>query len=378
MSSDLDKIPEINFVPKTVEEIQSSMIAAYEQEYKNQTGQEISLPAASRDRIMINTEAAFIYQAYQLIDYGNKMNLLKYSTGDYLDNLVAMLGVTRLQPQKAISRVRFTLSEAQQSNITILAGTRVSTANQLFFETSAECTISAGQLTAECDVVCTESGAVGNDCALGQINIIVDPVAFVSKVENIEVSQGGTDTESDDSLRLRAFLKPQSFSVAGPEKAYEYFVREYSQAIEGVKVSIPTPGTVDIRITLTGATLPTETFTEAVKASLVDKRPMTDNLTIQAPALVEYAVSGTYYISSADAKMEETIKSQVESALQNYIKWQSEKIGRDITPDKLISLVNVAGAKRLVLTTPVYTAVNKQSIAKNTAATLTYGGLEDE
>ena len=114
MSSDLDKIPEINFVPKTVEEIQSSMIAAYEQEYKNQTGQEISLPASSRERIMINTETAFIYQAYQLIDYGNKMNLLKYSTGDYLDNLVAMLGVTRLQPQKAISRVRFTLSEAQQ------------------------------------------------------------------------------------------------------------------------------------------------------------------------------------------------------------------------------------------------------------------------
>lgn len=378
MPSDLDKIPEVDFVPKTIEEIQSSMISAYEKEYLNQTGQSISLPAASEERIYLNTAAVFIYQGYQLIDNGIKMNLLKYSAGAYLDNLVAMVGVSRLEAKYAISKVRFTLSALQAEDITIPSGTRVSTANQLFFRTDADCLIPAGQQTADCTITCEKNGAVGNGCVQGQINVLVDPVAFVSKVENIEVSQGGADVESDDSLRLRAYLKPQSFSVAGPEKAYEYFVREYSQAIEGVKVAKTSPGVVDIRVTLTNAELPSETFLTGLKESLTDKRPLTDDLSISAPDIAEYQVAGIYYISSDDEKMEQTIKDQVESTLQKYQQWQSAKIGRDITPDKLVSLVNAAGAKRLVLTQPVYTVVNAQSIAKCTAAALTYGGIENE
>ena len=378
MSTELDKLPDISFVPKTVDEIQSSMIAVYEQEYEKQTGEAISLPAASRNRIILNTASAFFFQGYQLIDFSAKMNLLKYSTGNYLDHVVAFLGVKRLDAQKAVTKMQFTLSMAQDHNVAVPAGTRVSTANQLFFETDADCVIPAGQLTVECSVTCTAAGTAGNNCAPGQINVLVDPVPFVSKVSNTEMSQGGMGEESDDSLRQRAYLKPNSFSTAGPDKAYEYFVREYSQAIEGVGISRPSAGVVDIRITLTGGELPTATFCGAVKDHLDGKRPMTDDVTVQAPTAAEYAVQGTYYISSADASMQQTIQEKVEAALQEYLLWQSGKIGRDITPDKLISLVYAAGAKRLTLTSPSYAVTNKQSIAKNKSAVLTCGGLEDE
>jgi uncharacterized phage protein gp47/JayE len=49
-------------------------------------------------------QALRIHQILQYIDFSAKQNLLKYSSGAYLDNLAAMLGLERLPAQKAVSR----------------------------------------------------------------------------------------------------------------------------------------------------------------------------------------------------------------------------------------------------------------------------------
>ncbi len=89
------------------------------------------------------------------------------------------------------------------------------------------------------------------------------------------------------------------------------------------------------------------------------------------------------------------VQSAVTNAVNEYVAWQSGKLGRDIVPDELISRIIGAGAKRCVITTPVYTVLQDGTIptnydpdtdlpltvpqiAKCTSITLTYGGIENE
>ena len=66
------------------------------------------------------------------------------------------------------------------------------------------------------------------------------------------------------------------------------------------------------------------------------------------------------------------------AAVQEYILWQ-RKIGRDINPSKLVSLIMAAGAKRVDLTAPTYTQVGDAAVALLTGAVVSnYGGLEDD
>ena len=52
-------------------------------------------------------------------------------------------------------------------------------------------------MTVELSVLADVAGKVGNGYAVGTINKILDPLAFVSTVENIDVTGGGSDVESD-------------------------------------------------------------------------------------------------------------------------------------------------------------------------------------
>lgn len=65
-------------------------------------------------------------------------------------------------------------------------------------------------------------------------------------MENVTLSFGGADIESDDRLRDRIILAPESFSVAGPKGAYIYWAKTAHQNIIDVAVESPEPGTVNV------------------------------------------------------------------------------------------------------------------------------------
>lgn len=135
--------------------------------------------------------------------------------------------------------------------------------------------------------------------------------------------------------------------MAGPLSAYIYFVKQYSQVIEDVKPFRPSPGVVDIRLTLQGGELPEQAFINKIYEHLEDKRPDTDMLMIGAPTIALYDVDFTYYIPKSEQGRKAEIMANVTVATQEYIKWQNGKIGRDITPDMLTKLIVAAGAKRV-------------------------------
>jgi len=106
---------------------------------------------------------------------------------------------------------------------------------------------------------------------------------------------------------------------------------------------------------------------------------LTDNVQTNAPDTVNYDINLVYYISTDDSTSASTIQANVNTAIQDYILWQKSKIGRDINSDELKTRIKNAGAKRSVITSPVYTALTDTKIAiSSTNISVTYGGLEDD
>lgn len=373
-------LSDVDFVDKGIEQILADMIEEYEEAYFESTGKRKTLAPGDPVRIWLYSQALRIYGAYQLIDFSAKQNLLKYSEGYYLENVGARVGVTRLPASFAVCVQRFTLSSVQTSAVAIQQGTRVSPGNDLYFSTIVSAEIPAGATYVDVTCQCTTEGIVGNGYVAGQINILVDPIPFIESVENTTESQGGANLESDDVLSERIFLKPESFSVAGPKGAYTYFTQEYSSAIGDVSVTSSLPGVVDVRFILKNGDLPDTPLIQGVSDYLSDdtRRPLTDLVKVSAPAQVSYDINITYYIGKSNSFNVANIQTAVDKAVSDFKLWQKTKIGRDINPSELNAMVRNAGAKRVVVTSPIFVDLNESEVAIDNITTVTYGGLEDE
>lgn len=375
-------LPDISVIDDVdIENMKKEMIADYEKNYKEETGESITLYPADKDRIKLNVVANKLYQAYQCIDRGFKMNFLKYAYGDYLKHHGAMKKTFKQESRPAVTVLRFTLQETRAQATAIPAGKRATAGDNLFFATDDYAEIGAGNLYVDVHATCTQAGTIGNHYMPGQINGMVDKIPYVERVENIIESEGGSDEESDANFKERIFLAPSSYSTAGPEDAYIYWVKQYnSAAIGDVKVMSTEGGDVNIRVVLTGGILPSEAFltglTDFLESSAV--RPMTDKVIVSAPDVVEYNLDFTYYIGKSNKYNVETIQKSVEEAKDAYIAWQKGHISVDINTDVLVEFLRAAGAKRAVIRNPSYTVVQDTEIAVVANVAMIYGGLEDD
>ena len=83
-------------------------------------------------------------------------------------------------------------------------------------------------------------------------------------------------------------------------------------------------------------------------------RPFTDHVRMGDPEIVPYEVDLTWY-SHADSPVSAAgMQKAVEQAVQDYIDWQSAKLGRDINPSKLYQLLMQTGIKRVDLRAPSF------------------------
>lgn len=374
--------PEISFIDnRSIDDVRSEMVADYEKYMREATKQDIKLASASPHRMELYAAAAQVYQAMQYIDRAGKLNLLKYTYSDYLDNVALLKGTTRLPATAAYSTVRFTLSALRSSATGIPEGTRIAGPDRIYFYTTEYAEIPAGEISADVSVACIELGTVGNGFGTGELSTLVDPIPYIESVENVTVTEGGSDIESDEDFAERTHLAPSSYSTAGPEAAYEYWVRTYSAAIGDVKIaSEQQAGTVDIYFLMKDGGNPGD---EVIKGLLDylqngDMRPMDDLVNASAPESVSYSIDFTYWINRTDTARATAIQSAVNTAVEQYVSWQ-RKIGRDINPDELTAAVKLAGAKRLEIRNPVFTPVGKKSVAGlSSPPVIEYGGLEDD
>lgn len=366
----------VNFLGTDAETIRSQIITGFEQASGD------TLAAGDPRRLFLLSIADVIIQQRTAINLAAQQNLLSYAQGGYLDALGQLLAVERMAESKAVTTIEFTLSQALGSVYTIPAGTQV-TNGVVTFETDEDLLIPIGETTGEVSASCTVAGPVGNDYLAGQISTIVTPMTFVSGAQNTTITTGGADAESDPDFADRIRLAPNSFSVAGPEKAYVYHAKSVSPAIIDVKVNSPTPGEVDVYVLLTDGTLPTEDTLEQIEEHLSDEniRPLTDYVVVKAPTASNYEIELHYWINQEDSSKAAQIQADVEAAVEQYRLWQQTKIGRDITPGKLLQLVFAAGASRVddsKMKPAAWKKLEAMQVAQCTKVNVVYEGYKDE
>jgi phage-related baseplate assembly protein len=379
--NEIDNLPDISFIDGlTLEDIQSQMLSDFVEKYQEITGKKIQLSKSDPNRIIMLGCAQIIYQGLQNIDKGGKMNFLKYAYDGYLENMGALKKVTRNPARPAKVPVKFTLSGKREAATSIPRGTRVTAAYEVYFATVEYAEIPPGETEATVMAECTEAGSIGNDFAAGELTTLVDPIGFVSKVWNTQKSAGGTEVESDQNMAERIYLAPSSYSTAGPDDAYEYWVKDSNPDIGDVKITSPSPGVVDIRFVMSDGSVPDDAAILAVEAAVNQrgKRPLTDNVQVMKPEVEEYGIDVTYYINSSDSHAATAIQEQAEAAVESYKLWQASKVGRDINPDELIARLNDAGAKRAEVRSPSFRVIGETAKAQCAGVNIVYGGLEND
>lgn len=382
-----NKYPEIKFVDTDTETLVNSLITSYEKF----TGR--TLYPADPARLFILWIADIIIQEREIINESAKQNVPRYAEGDYLDSLAEIFKDTeRLQAQPAQTVLRFYISALQPSAQTVPKGTRATIDGEITFETIEAATIKPGEWYTDIAAKCITTeinpntgkevtiGERGNGFIPGQISEIVDLFPFFEKVENITTTNGGANRESDKAFYERLRDSMESFSTAGPYGAYVYWAKTASAKITDVKPTSPEPGVVDIRVLLENGEIPDAQMIQLVKDTVTaDKvRPFTDYVEVSAPDIIKYNIDVTYYIPAPSENSSLIIQQNVTKALNDYKKWQSEKMGRDINPSKLGELLMNAGIKRVEIKSPVFTQIEDNAVAILNSETVIYGGVEDE
>ncbi|MCD7918652.1 MAG: baseplate J/gp47 family protein [Clostridiales bacterium] len=373
--ADEREFPDVEFVDTDTETIANELVEQYE------TAAGRSLGEADPVYLLTMWAAAILSQERSLMNIAAKRNLPRYAEGDYLDSLAEIFyNVERQAATPANVTLCFTLSEAQDEDVTIPEGTEATADLELLFATTEDLVIAAGDLSGEVTAECDTDGTAGNGIKVGKITYLVDQIAYVASVTNTTVSAGGADEETDDELYERMKESYEAYSTAGTVGAYEYHAKTYNAAVADVKVTSPSEGEVLVVILLDDGAIPDEdTLADMEEYLSSDEiRPLTDHVTVQAPETVPFTVDLTYYTSTATDESTGSVESAVEEAVENYITWQTAALSRNINPSKLIQLVMDAGAESVEVTSPVYTQVDDDSVAQLSGeASITYGGDQE-
>ncbi|GMO03639.1 baseplate J/gp47 family protein [Lachnoanaerobaculum sp. JCM 36186] len=373
--------PEISFIKNyTMEKLADDMVSWFKEKYKELTGKDIVLGKADERRIILLAGAYFIYQGYMYMDDAGKMGLLKYSRGEYLENLGAIKHIHRKPAAGSTTTIRFAMKSKRTSAIGIPKGTRVTAGDNVYFATDEYSEIPAGSLSVDIPATCTSVGQMTNNYDIGDLNTLVDIIAFIDEAKNITKPEGGADIESDESLRQRIYMAPAAYSSAGSADSYEYFVRQFYTGVSSVRITSPSPRVVRVRYLLENGAIPESESIARLKEYLSSPsiKPLTDSIEVLAPVKKTYSINITYYVNSSDQSRAANIQLNVVAAINDYINWQKSEIGRDINPDVLRQKILNAGAKRVDITSPVFTIVDEDSVASLEAQSVTYGGLEND
>ncbi|HYE80884.1 MAG TPA: baseplate J/gp47 family protein [Clostridia bacterium] len=370
---------DIKFVEVDALAIQNDMISQFEVALG-----ETLYPGDER-RIFLLQHTPVIVGLKNDINETGKQNLLRYARGENLDALG--YNTPRLKAQNAIVTLKWTLSAAQIAPVTIAAGKRGSPDGVLFFANKVDCVVPAGQIEGTVIAEAVKTGPQYNGFVPGQINKIIDSTPYVISVTNIDESAGGADIEPDDDgvnvwsgYRERIRLSSDSYSTAGPEGGYIYWAKTADINIADVGILSPAPLEIVVVVLMKDGELPAQSVLDTVLAAVTPKnrRPMSDLVTAAAATVDTYNINLTYYISAERNAEEAVIRSLIEDdggSIDQYIAWQHAKLKRAVNPDTLKNLMLVAGAFRVDITSPVYTAVAEGHVAKAGTINVVYGGL---
>jgi phage-related baseplate assembly protein len=324
--------------------IRESMIAFYE----GVTGRTLQ-PA----EVEILLFGAFAYrETVHKADCNNAalQNLAPFSTFPVLDFLAKNVGIKQRNPaQSARTTINFVLNNTHPDMV-IEAGTRASHIDgSPVFAVIEDTFVPNG--TDDIDILCeaTDPGTFANGYSAGTITELIDPFTDFISCENTDTTAGGSEEETDEQLRERIYVAPDSFAACGPVDAYKFHALSAHPTIIDVRVEMPEigkayPPSGTVAIYPLTDTVPTPAVVLAAVTAACNgesARPGTDTVVVTAPTAVNYSIVAalTLYKGADD----ESVLSLVNDALTAFTQQKAKKLGQDIVKNQVERLCIVDG-----------------------------------
>ncbi|MDW4498770.1 baseplate J/gp47 family protein [Sulfitobacter sp. D35] len=164
----------------------------------------------ARETARVHAELEGVYRA----------GFLDTATGRALDNVVALLGVTRVPGGRAVTEVRFQRDDAATGAITIPQGTRIIDAEvTVEYETVEPVTMTPAQKRISVEARDVEPG--NSPVGAEVLTLLPIPIAGIVSVTNPAPAARGAEAERDAELRdrARAFLQGSERGTLGALRA---------------------------------------------------------------------------------------------------------------------------------------------------------------
>ncbi|MBA9027509.1 baseplate J/gp47 family protein [Peribacillus huizhouensis] len=292
------------FEDKTAELLHAAMLVSVDDSLDKREGSvvhDMTYPAAIE-----------LAHAYVELDSVLGLGFAETTEGIYLDLRAGEFGVARKQELKAQGSVTLT----GPADMLVPSGTRVQTAQDVFFETLADVLLSGGTATVEAEA---ELGGVGGNVAAGTISALAPgPLYGVVTVTNSQAFSGGVDTEDDHSLLQRLKDRVQRPSTSGNANHYRQWALEVS-GVGDVKVYPVWNGgnTVKVVLLSTSRRAPDQVVIDAATANIESNRPVGPIVTVVGASELAINVSAT--LTLEDGADLEDVSAQFSEALANYL-----------------------------------------------------------
>ncbi len=248
------------------------------------------------------------------INYIISNNYLEYSSGEYLDELVALIGIKRFKGSSPLAKA---IIEAK-SQTTLVKGTKFVSQDGATAYVLDDYQLNSGK---------NEIILIGDKEGEWQCNILEINNPLISQVTIKEPFTIYEKSESDDALRTRFINALSSFSTAGSASSYTHF--STISGVKKVKAINKEAGVVEI--IYYGDNDGLETL---IKQNLEGNTPLTDKVLIRKANIItlDLIVNLTLDIKANFALIQSQIINNIKTSFSNL------NIGEAISNNKLISL----------------------------------------
>lgn len=184
--------------------------------------------------------------------------------------------------------------------------------------------------------------------------------------------------ESDDALRRRILLAPDSWSIAGPASAYVYHALSAAPTLADASATSPSPGEVVVAILSASGTGAANAGEIAAVEAVVNAdgvRPLTDHVTVQSAQILPYAVQATLTLYAGPDSA--TIMAAAQASIAAFTA-AARRLGRDVPRSALIAALHVGGVQKVALAQPSADVICTPLQAANcTGITLSQAGVDE-
>lgn len=254
--------------------------------------------------------------------------------GEYLDYHAQTRGITRSPATRAMGTLRFSAPRAVAADCVIEAGTVAMTAEGVRFETTEQAVLAEGESAVDVPAQAVEPGADGNVIAgrIGRMSLL--PTG-ITQCTNEQPFTGGSDTESDESLRKRILESYKRLPNGANAAFYEQEALRFPDVAAARAVGRARGiGTVDVYVAAHGGT-PDGALLNEIAEALEKKREIAVDVEVLAPTPVPVDI--TAELSAAAPYSFEEVCETVREVLGGC--FTGERLGEDVLCAKLSSLL---------------------------------------